>query len=196
MRIHAGQYRGRVLNAPKNNNIRPTSDKIRGAVFNALGSRGLVQGSFVLDGFCGTGALGLEALSQGASHAVFIDKSRESLALCRQNVSALGAEQNAELLLKDSTKLPPKPDHIIARDLIFLDPPYDKDMIAPSIQAIINQGWSADRACFMIECEKRFSPDLAAINACLTGAANFTCNFEKIYGDTKIMFIAYTKTPE
>ncbi len=90
MRIVAGQYGGRRLEVPKGRDIRPTSDKVRGAIFNALRSRGAVEEARVLDVFCGTGALGLEALSQGAAHCTFMDKARESLELAKRNAQNLG----------------------------------------------------------------------------------------------------------
>ncbi len=89
MRIVSGRHGGRRLQVPKNNKIRPTSDKIRGAIFNMLSAREAIDDAHVLDGFCGTGALGLEALSRGAAQALFIDTSKASLSLARENVSAL-----------------------------------------------------------------------------------------------------------
>ena len=100
MRIVAGRYGGRKLMVPKGRDIRPTSDKVRGAVFNMLDSRGAVQGALVLDAFCGTGALGFEALSRGARHCTFIDKNSESLKLCRANAQALGAEGECRFFLQ------------------------------------------------------------------------------------------------
>ena len=98
MRIISGRYKGRVLEAPRGNDIRPTSDKVRGSVFNILRGRGVLDGVSVLDLFCGTGALGLEALSNGARQCVFVDKDRRSLDLARRNADRLGAEGCAFIL--------------------------------------------------------------------------------------------------
>ena len=104
MRIVSGKYGGRVLKTPRDDAIRPTSDKVRGAMFNALRSRMDFEGVHVLDCFCGTGALGLEALSQGAASCRFVDLNRSSLDLAKDNAAALGVE--AEFILQDVTKLP------------------------------------------------------------------------------------------
>ena len=109
MRITGGEFSGRILEAPKGSDIRPTSDKVRLAVFNMLNSRGLVENAIVLDAFCGTGALGLEALSWGAAHAVFIDKNRTSLDLCKRNCAALKITDRADHILKDASKPGPLP---------------------------------------------------------------------------------------
>src|SRR5579871_5952285 len=101
MRITAGQWRGRKLAVPEGTAVRPTSDKVRQAIFNILLAHGLPRRAVVLDGFCGTGALGLEALSRGAAHATFIDKSRESLAFCRRNIAAVKAQEQCTILQGD-----------------------------------------------------------------------------------------------
>lgn len=101
MKIVAGKYGGRRLLTPKNRDIRPTSDKVRGAIFNMLASRGALEGAVVLDAFCGTGALGLEALSRGAEHCMFIDKSRTSLALTRENANVFGVGAEASYVSCD-----------------------------------------------------------------------------------------------
>ena len=96
MRIVAGQWGGRRLIEPRGRDIRPTSDKVRGAVFNMLRGYGAVEGACVLDAFCGSGALGLEALSQGAHSCVFADKDRASLDLARRNVAQFDAQEMCE----------------------------------------------------------------------------------------------------
>lgn len=107
MRIIGGSARGRTLKTPVGQDIRPTSDKVRLAIFNALFSRGGVAGKIVLDAFCGTGALGCEALSQGATKSIFCDISKVSLGLAKENAAALGFTDRSEFILKDAAKLPP-----------------------------------------------------------------------------------------
>ena len=92
MRIVSGLYGGRKIQAPKGRMVRPTTDKVRGAVFNMLQSRGLVDDAVVLDAFCGTGGMGLEALSRGAHSCTFVDSARDSLVCVKENISSLGAE--------------------------------------------------------------------------------------------------------
>src|SRR4051812_47392489 len=102
MRITAGPWRGRHLEVPGGNAVRPTSDKVRQAIFNILLAHGHPQDSFVLDAFCGTGALGLEALSRGAAHCFFMDSSKKSLAAAECNARAVKTE-HAHFILGDAT---------------------------------------------------------------------------------------------
>jgi 16S rRNA (guanine966-N2)-methyltransferase len=122
MRVIAGELKGRTLVAPRGWRVRPTSDRVREAVFSALGDR--VVGARVLDLFCGTGALAIEALSRGASHAVLLDRdTRPALG----NVERLGLGERAELLRGDvprwlaSAATAPEPPRF---DLVFVDAPY------------------------------------------------------------------------
>ena len=128
MRIVGGAHSGRKLSVPKSNDIRPTSDKVRGAIFNALDARGAVNGARVLDAFCGSGALGLEALSRGAAHVTFWDNDSRSLALAKENAASLGVVSDCVFQKRDALKSPdPKPGEVF--DLVFMDPPYRKNMI-------------------------------------------------------------------
>ncbi|MEM8833316.1 MAG: 16S rRNA (guanine(966)-N(2))-methyltransferase RsmD [Pseudomonadota bacterium] len=176
MRICAGIHGGRVLKTPQNNIIRPTSDKVRQAIFNALQSRGLVEDAIVLDAFCGTGALGLEALSQGASHAYFFDKNKNSYALCKENIVLLKEEDRTDLFLIDATKV--KENSLEPANLIFLDPPYHKNLIPVTIDSLVQNNWISDDAFFVIETQKDEKIDLS----------NLDIVFEKEYGDTLIRF--------
>src|SRR5436309_15762510 len=127
MRIVGGRLRGRVLAAPKSQAIRPTADRLREALFNILVHRYAdpVTGARVLDLFAGTGALGLEALSRGATFALFIDNAAEARALIRANVEALGLGGIARIFRRDARKLGGA--HPLAPfGLVFADPPYGK----------------------------------------------------------------------
>lgn len=177
MRIVAGKYRSRILKAPKSDAIRPTSDKVRGAVFNMLRSRGVLQGAQAMDCFCGTGALGLEALSQGAESCVFMDNARDSLALARENAAALKIGAEAHFILKDAAKTGPRPETISSRTLIFLDPPYRKNLIPQAIESLQNNGWLAPDAFFVIEAEKGFAAPLLGLDI----------QDSRHYGDTLLM---------
>lgn len=181
MRIAGGQYGGLTLHAPKGRDVRPTSDKVRQAVFNILYSGGHIDGSFVLDAFCGTGALGIEALSRGADYAVFMDISRESLDFCRKNLSGIPDMEDYTSIIKSSAcKPPPKPEKIPPANLVFLDPPYRKNLISPAIKALGKAGWLENTLTAVIE----QATDEPAIN--LQGEIIST----KEYGSTKIQIMS------
>lgn len=176
MRITGGTHRSRKLETPKSDAVRPTSDKVRQAIFNMLHSRGVVHDAIIIDAFCGTGALGLEALSQGAAHCTFLDKDKKSIALCKANVTALGEDERSNIIFQDSTKMKPCPDNIETASLVFLDPPYQKNLVPMALQSMHENNWLSEDCFFVIETAKNediFS-DLIQIEN------------EKIYGDTKI----------
>jgi 16S rRNA (guanine966-N2)-methyltransferase len=142
MRIIAGAWRGRAIAAPAGDATRPTSDRAREAVFSMLTSRlGSFEGLAVLDGFAGSGALGLEALSRGAAHVTFVEQAAAAAAAIRANLKALGAPTaggRATLLVQAMASLGPAP---AAVDLVFLDPPYGQGLIPPAIARLAEQGW-------------------------------------------------------
>lgn len=177
MRISAGIHRSRTLFTPKNDAIRPTSDKIRQAVFNMLNARGLVQEAIVIDAFCGTGALGLEALSQGATYCTFFDKNKNSVSVCKQNIELLKEENRSQLYVWDATKVKPRPEAIQPATLIFFDPPYGQDLILKSFTSLYKNGWLSDESYFVIETARDETVSCPRINALS----------EKVYGDTKIL---------
>ena len=123
MRIIAGQRRGHKFEGPDGQATRPTSDFVREAMFNILGGR--VEGRLVLDLFAGTGALGLEALSRGALRAIFVELSRENIALIRRNLATLRYEDRATALRADVYRWARTFDAIEPEPIVlFLDPPY------------------------------------------------------------------------
>ena len=121
MRIVGGRWRGRRLARP-NPGIRPTTDRLREALFNVLG--GSVAGSVWVDAFAGSGAVGIEALSRGAAWVIFNDKSSQALRLVRKNLLLCGADEGFEIFQKDAVSLF---NELRGRrvDVVFLDPPYD-----------------------------------------------------------------------
>lgn len=179
MRITGGIYGGRLLKAPTGRDVRPTSDKVRQAIFNILNARGLVDGAHVLDVFCGTGALGLEALSWGAASCAFIDKSKSSLDLCKENFAALKVAAPSSFLLKDAVTPPPKPETISPANLAFLDPPYRQGLITLSLIALVEKNWLANGAHILIETEKSFAEPQKGFEALM----------ERDYGDTRIALL-------
>ena len=181
MRIVAGTLKGRILKSPKDSAIRPTSDKIRGAVFNALEARDVVQGAYVLDCFCGTGALGLEALSRGAAHCEFWDRDQASLRLAKENVAACDMADKSAFHLKDATRV--KSGSRDAKpSLIFLDPPYrkyDLNIVLTHIIDVLDVGGPV--VC-VVEAEKSYEPILGS---------SYEVFSHKIYGDTAIVMALY-----
>ena len=123
MRVVAGDLRGRRIEAPPGTDTRPTTDKVREATFNALGSLDLVRDALVLDLFAGSGALGIEALSRGAAHCTFIERDRTALWTLRDNVEALGLTERARVVPGDAMVL----GRGIEADLALADPPYGFD---------------------------------------------------------------------
>jgi 16S rRNA (guanine966-N2)-methyltransferase len=152
MRIVAGTHRGRRLETPADERIRPTADRIREALFSILAHRiGGFGGKRVLDAFAGTGALGLESLSRGAVEAIFMDKDRGALGLARRNAAGLGLTDNVRFLPADATR-PPKAD--MACDLVFLDPPYGEGLGAAALTALDQAGWLTANALVVVEADR------------------------------------------
>ncbi len=152
MRIVAGTHRGRRIEAPPDDRIRPTSDRIRESLFNILNHRlNGFEGLTVLDGFAGTGALGLEALSRGAAQAIFIDNDGAALALCRRNAAALGLDDRCRFEAADLTH-PPRA--AAPADLVFLDPPYGQALAGAALPALAEAGWLAHNTMVVVEAER------------------------------------------
>ncbi|MDE3038856.1 MAG: 16S rRNA (guanine(966)-N(2))-methyltransferase RsmD [Pseudomonadota bacterium] len=155
MRIIAGKHKGRRIDLGKGAGgaVRPTSDFAREAIFNLLahGRHGLnghtFSGKAVLDVFCGSGALGLEALSRGAERVMFIDSAREAIASVRQNAERI-REDAVEFLQADARQLLPSRR---GYDLIFLDPPYFGGLLAPALKSLHKSGWIAEGALIVAE---------------------------------------------
>jgi 16S rRNA (guanine966-N2)-methyltransferase len=121
MRVVAGELRGRRLVAPTDGSIRPTTDKVREAVFNALTSLDAIVDRRVADLYAGSGALGIEALSRGATHCTFVERGRTALAALYDNIAELGLRSRARVVVRDAIAVAPRID----ADLVFADPPYD-----------------------------------------------------------------------
>lgn len=186
MRIVAGKHRGRPLAAPPGQQLRPTSDRVREAMFNALchgnariGDSDAVRDARVLDGFAGTGALGLEAASRGATHVTLMDMDATALTFCRQNVTTLG-EQARVTLLSGNCLTPVKA--AAPCSLVFLDPPYNSGIAAEALTALAGAGWISDGALCVIELaakEPFEAPDGATILD------------ERRYGAARVVFVRW-----
>ncbi|MEL7301338.1 MAG: 16S rRNA (guanine(966)-N(2))-methyltransferase RsmD [Pseudomonadota bacterium] len=178
MRIIAGRFRGHPLvglgKGDPAAHLRPTSDRVREALFSMIGARIEIAGARVLDLFAGTGALGLEALSRGAAHVTFVDSGRVAQKLIKGNIAKLGVVDDTDLLPQDALRLPPAE---VPADLVFLDPPYGKDLGAPALAAARAQGWIADEAIVVWE---ETAPQRAE---------GFTALTSRRYGDTTITLL-------
>lgn len=159
MRVIGGRFRGARIAAPGaagggEAHLRPTSDRVREALFNALAHGGYAdppvpEGARVLDLFAGTGALGIEALSRGAVRAVFVDDHAPSRALIRETVERLGLNGVTRIWRRDATRLGPCRGE--AFDLIFADPPYGSDLGLRALASAREGGWLAPGAVVVLE---------------------------------------------
>jgi 16S rRNA (guanine966-N2)-methyltransferase len=134
MRVIAGTARGRVLTAPRGLHTRPTPGRVKEALFSMLGAA--VVDAVVLDLFAGTGALGLEALSRGASRAVFVDKDRQALKALAHNVATVAPDRVEVLAMPAERALRLFKGRSAQFDLVFLDPPYDLDLLPATLRTL------------------------------------------------------------
>jgi 16S rRNA (guanine966-N2)-methyltransferase len=184
MRIVAGRFKGRTLKAPADQALRPTSDKVRQAIFNILehgefASNFTIEGARVVDLFAGTGALGLEALSRGARYCLFVEEAAEARALIRENVEALGLTGASKIWRRDAARLGTL-DTLAPFDLAFLDPPYRKGLLAPALEGLASGGWLNPKALVVAE---------AAEDESIPNIAGYELLDDRIYGDTRIAFL-------
>jgi 16S rRNA (guanine966-N2)-methyltransferase len=151
MRIIAGQWRGRIIDAPPGVSTRPTADRVRETLFSMLASR---LGSFeelrVADLFAGSGALGLEALSRGAASATFVEADRVAAGLIRRNVEKLGAADRVRVIAGSALSLPRSGPF----DLIFADPPYASGSGSAVVHSVMNAGWLARGGWLSVETQR------------------------------------------
>jgi len=183
VRITGGALRGRTLHAPDGARIRPTSDKVRQAIFNILAHGDLARelgGVRIADLFAGTGALGLEAISRGAAFCLFVDDNAQSRALIRNNVEAFGLTGATKIWRRDATDLGPMSSGAGGPfDLVFLDPPYRKGLIAPAL-ASLRGGWLAPDALVVAE---------VAADEDVPFTEGFAALDERVYGETRVVFL-------
>jgi 16S rRNA (guanine966-N2)-methyltransferase len=180
MRIVAGKFRSAHIEAPKGLATRPTSDKVRQAIFNVLehGAPGVdFAGARVLDLFAGSGALGLEALSRGARFCLFVEESAEARAAIRRNVELLHLTGVTKIWRRDATRLG-EAGTMQPFDLIFLDPPYGKDLGTRALHSAASGGWIRESAVAVLE--ERADADVEV-------PESFEAIDTHIYGDTKII---------
>jgi len=156
-RIIAGRFKGRRLAVPTGLDIRPTTDRMRERLFSMLVHSRYpdMHGARVADLYAGTGALGLEALSRGAEHVTFVEKASVSIGTLKDNIQTLKAQENTTVLQKNASILPASAAPF---DLIFMDPPYRKGLVSPTLNSILENGWLATGT---IICELAANDDIS-----------------------------------
>src|SRR3989338_8766162 len=182
MRVISGTAKGRKLYTPKSHNIRPALDKVKGAIFNILFN---VEGLAVLDLFSGTGAIGIEALSRGAAHATFVDTSHEAVTIIRKNIELCGFKNCAMIFPKKvSVAIEYFAKHSQRFDLIFVDPPYLKDLINPTLAMIANADIMSENGKIIVEHHPK-EP--------ISEVAGLTLTGRRKYGQTLLTFLCPTR---
>jgi 16S rRNA (guanine966-N2)-methyltransferase len=181
MRVVGGRLRSRPLAGPKSDAVRPTNDRLREALFNILTHTygDPVTGARVLDLFAGTGALGIEAVSRGASYALFVDEGVEARALLRDNVESLGLGGVTRIFRRDATKLGPA-HPLEPFDLVFLDPPYGKGLAEKALASARAGGWLKPQALVVVE---------EAADAGFVAPEGFKELERRKYDDTEFVFL-------
>lgn len=181
MRVVGGKLRSRPLAGPKSDAVRPTTDRLREALFNILAHSfgDPVTGARVLDLFAGTGALGIEAISHGADYALFVDEGVEARALLRDNVESLGLGGVTRIFRRDATRLGPA-HPLEPFSLAFLDPPYGKALAEKSLTSTRDGGWLIPEALVVVE---------EAADAAFKAPDGFIELERRRYDDTEFIFL-------
>ncbi len=183
LRIIGGRLRAKRLHAVPGTDTRPTANRVREAIFNILGTE--IVGARVLDLFAGTGLLGIEALSRGALHGVFVDNHPAALAVIEKNVRACRLAASVDILRRDlgtpagGRHLPGGPFQVV-----LMDPPYGRDMVAPTLARLHDTGLLADLALVVVE----HSPK----EALPVPHPAFDLRDQRRYGKTLVSFFCYS----
>ena len=175
MRIIAGKWRGRTIAAPAGDATRPTSDRTREALFSMLASRlGSFEDLRVVDLFAGSGALGFEALSRGAAHAIFVEQDRAAADILRANAAKLGA--TVDVRAQSVSSLGPVAQPC---DLLLFDPPYGSGGGAALLERLTRLGWASAGAWASVETAKHE----------VVSAGGWTVDAERIHGKAKLTLL-------
>jgi len=152
MRIISGKRRGAILLSPKGKNTRPTSGRVKEALFNILHTNRFnfaLKGKLVVDAFAGTGALGLEALSRGAGKAVFIENDTNTLKVLKANIESLEFQRDSQIIVADASRISTKASS--AASLVLMDPPYNSDLGSCCIESLNKTGWIDEETLVVAE---------------------------------------------
>jgi len=170
MRVVAGELGGRRLIVPEGTSTRPTTDRVREAIFNSLGSAGVLEGAVVADLFAGSGAIGIEALSRGAELCIFVERDRRALRALEENLDNLDLTDRSKVLTSDAKSAAGSLDV----DIVFADPPYDFDEWSSLLGAI---------RCATVVAESGFE---------IEAPSGWTTTRAKKYGRTRVTFLERT----
>lgn len=183
MRIVGGEFRGRSLATPKSNDIRPTIDRTRESLFNILGHAYpmALEQTRIIDLFAGTGAVGLEALSRGCRHVLFVENSVEGRGLLWENIDSFGLHGRARIMRRDATKLGAV-GNLEPFDMLFADPPYGKGLGEAALSAAHAGGWLCEGALAILEEQADVTPIVDAA---------FQPLEQRLFGDTRMHFFRY-----
>jgi 16S rRNA (guanine966-N2)-methyltransferase len=183
MRVVGGRLRGRTLQGPKSQAIRPTADRLRESLFNILQHSydDPVSDARLLDLFAGTGALGIEAISRGAAFTLFVDEGAEARALLRANVEALGLGGITRVFRRDATKLGPA-HPVEPFSLLFADPPYGRGHAEQALASAAAGGWLVPDAFAVVE---------EAVKSEFAPPGGFTELERRQFDDTELIFLRH-----
>ncbi|OCJ17811.1 16S rRNA (guanine(966)-N(2))-methyltransferase RsmD [Rhizobium sp. AC44/96] len=183
MRIVGGELRGRSLAVPKSNDIRPTADRTRESLFNILSHAypECVDGTRILDLFAGTGAVGLEAVSRGCRHALFVENSVEGRGLLWENIDALGLHGKTRILRRDATDLG-SVGNLEPFQFLFADPPYGKGLGEKAMAAAVKGGWLVPGAIAVLE---------ERADVVVSVDPSYLFLESRMFGDTRVHFFRY-----
>jgi 16S rRNA (guanine966-N2)-methyltransferase len=182
VRIISGKFKGRKLAVLKGTHTRPTSDRVREALFNILGAT--PEDAMVLDLFAGTGALGIEALSRGARGAVFVDSDRLPLDTLHRNITSCQLQACTHVFRWDIAKnLHCIKSLAFKFDLVFLDPPYHHNLIPPTLDHLLEMNALTPKAIVVAE---------HAADECPDPPLNLSCERRRTYGQTQLSFFTPT----
>ena len=179
MRVISGKVRGLKLNAPKNDDVRPTTDRVKESLFNMINS--YMMDSDILDLFAGTGSLGIECLSRGANKCVFVDNSKESLNIVKSNIKKARLENESTILnLEFKSAINTLGLKKQQFDVIFMDPPYYKNMFSDALSAVDNNNLLKEDGIIVVEHDTvdKFPDNMGRLYK----------SREKKYGNTTITF--------
>ncbi len=182
MRIVGGEYKGQRLSTWEGPGYRPVTMKLRESIFSMLLARGVdFSGARVFDMFAGSGSLGIECLSRGAQSVLFVEKAGKAAAIIRKNLGSLGVEKGrGKVICKDLFGvLSQRPDAPF--DLIFIDPPYGKDLLVPALEKALKNGWISDGAFVLAEAETTIAIPLGG------AVADLELVTDREYGQTRIL---------
>ncbi|WP_353288012.1 16S rRNA (guanine(966)-N(2))-methyltransferase RsmD [Wolbachia endosymbiont (group B) of Gerris lacustris] len=178
LRVTAGKYRGRKITTDKHLAARPTMSIVREAIFSTLSSRKPIDNLNVLDLFCGSASFSFEALSRGAKHAFMVDSDYYNLQLPKKTAEDFGITNDITLICCNANGLPRPTSKC---DIVFIDPPYNSNLVESTLNGLARSGWLSDDALIILEIRK---------NEDFECNKNFSIILERTYGIARIIFLS------